>query len=150
MSVDLSERQGGLPVQEGEGVGPRLEVVPLVDLGVERLPEGLDEPARQLEGVPQPRESVQADLGFAEPGDDLKVLRLRGERISRELDDLVPVGDLQLAHPVPLRDVVVGTARLADLVVQAQVLQVLPRRPVFRDRCERARSKSRSGASDDI
>jgi hypothetical protein len=92
---------------------------------------------------------VQHREAFREPGGDLQVFRLRLERVRRERDGLVPVGDLQLALPVPLLELVVGAARLPDLVEETGVLEALARGRSS-DTGARSRSKSSREASDDI
>jgi hypothetical protein len=92
--------------------------------------------AHQPEAVAQAFEPVELDERLGEPRADAKVFRARRERLGREAENLLPVGDFDLALPLTLLEAVVLTPRLADLVEQPRVVQVLARRVVARDRRE--------------
>ena len=73
---DLLRSLRSLAIQPRERVGARFEVVPLVDLGVERVPERVQKPGRELQGVLQAREPVRRRGGLGERGHDLEIFVL--------------------------------------------------------------------------
>ena len=98
--------------------------VAVVDLGIEMIPELVDQTGAHVEARGQTGEAFALEQRFGQPRRDLEILRFAGEGFLAELDDRVPIGRLERGRPLALRCFDVGAARLFDLVEERIVPQV--------------------------
>ena len=106
-----------------QGSAAQFEIA-VLDFRIERVPEILDQPAQQAQTLLQPGETLLMQERLGEPGGQLQIFGLRGQRLAGQLDHQLVVGDFALALPLALRRIVILAAGFLDLVVDRSVAEI--------------------------
>ena len=83
-----------------EGGAAQFEIA-VFDFRIERVPEILDQAAQQAQACCKPAKPSCAER-LGEPGGQLQIFRLRGQRLAGQLDYQLVIGDFTLALPFAL------------------------------------------------